>query len=98
MDKDRRNGQRQQLMAEAFQACQAGQLDSCRAQCEDILEKSPDIVDALELLGVVLSQLGELPRAIDLLTRAVYLQPDNPVFDLHFPVRQQPVTACFELL
>lgn len=68
------------LLGEAFQACQAGQLEAARTLCERILEISPDEADALELLGVVLSQSGELPHAVDLLSRAVLLQPANPAF------------------
>jgi predicted TPR repeat methyltransferase len=44
------------------------------------LALDPRAADALNLLGVLARQSGDLPRALELSGRAVALQPDSPIF------------------
>ena len=49
------------------------------AECDDVLLKQPTYVDALINKGSVLVKLGEPVRAIEVLSEAVKLAPDNPL-------------------
>lgn len=60
----------------AVQFHQAGNLADAGQLYQEILREDPDQVDALNLLGVVLSVAGKLDAAVTLLTRASELAPD----------------------
>ncbi|MBV8896469.1 MAG: tetratricopeptide repeat protein [Acidobacteriaceae bacterium] len=54
-----------------------GKTDEARPEFERALQLSPNFVQALIALGKVETQAQHYPRAIELLTRAVGLQPTN---------------------
>ncbi len=60
----------------ALQFHQAGNLAEAGQLYQEILREDPDQVDALNLLGVVLSVAGKLDAAVTLLARATELAPD----------------------
>ncbi|MBV8170143.1 MAG: tetratricopeptide repeat protein [Alphaproteobacteria bacterium] len=55
----------------------AGLLDDARALYQQILERSPDHVDALQYLGMVEVEDKQLARGIELLERALEAAPDR---------------------
>jgi tetratricopeptide (TPR) repeat protein len=61
----------------ALLARRQGDVAAARAALEAILASEPDHADALEVLGMLLSEAGELERAIDLTRRLVELQPQS---------------------
>jgi len=61
--------------AAALLARRRGDVPTARAALEEILAAEPDHADALEVLGMLLSEAGELDRAIQLTQRLVALQP-----------------------
>ncbi|MBT6094327.1 MAG: tetratricopeptide repeat protein [Rhodospirillaceae bacterium] len=60
----------------ALQLHQSGNLADAGLLYQEILREDPDQVDALNLLGVVLSTAGKMDAAITLLSRACELAPD----------------------
>ncbi len=60
----------------ALQLHQSGNLADAGLLYQEILREDPDQVDALNLLGVVLSTAGKMDAAITLLARACELAPD----------------------
>lgn len=70
-------GERDPRLVAALAAHQAGKLDAAAAGYEAVLVESPREFDALHMLGVVLYQRGEFERALDLLERALALQPGD---------------------
>jgi tetratricopeptide (TPR) repeat protein len=63
-------------LSAAVQYHQQGHLDQAARIYENLLAADPGNVDALHLLGVVALQKAELPRAIDLISRAIALKPN----------------------
>ena len=63
-------------LQDAVQLHQAGNLADAGKLYQEILQEDPDQVDALNLLGVVLSVAGKFDAAITLLQRACELAPD----------------------
>lgn len=61
----------------ALKARRQGDKDAARAQLEAILEAEPDHADALEVLGMMVSEEGDLDRAIQLTERLVELAPQS---------------------
>ena len=66
----------------ALQRHRAGQLDEAERVYKEILAQAPNCADAMQLLGVVASQKGRNDIAIDLIQRAIVLQPQTP--ELYF--------------
>ena len=64
--------------AQAYHA--AGALVLAELTYEDVLARHPGQAQALQGLGVLLGQRGDLLRGIDLIDRALRLAPHNPVF------------------
>jgi len=66
-------------LQEAVTLHNQGQLQ--RAQCiyEEILRVDPRHFDALHLLGVIAAASGNLSHAVDLIGRAIQLNPTNPM-------------------
>jgi predicted O-linked N-acetylglucosamine transferase (SPINDLY family) len=53
----------------------AGRLADVRAVCSDVLKTAPNHVDALHLLGVVAQAEGDLPTAIELISKSITINP-----------------------
>ncbi len=70
----------QELLASAVALHQAGQLTSAAALYETILAAEPDNSSTLHMLGVLRHQQGNHIRAIELIGRAIVLEPNAVVF------------------
>lgn len=57
-----------------------GRLDEAERIYQDILRTEPDHADALHLLGLLAHQRGDDRRAIELISRAITVNPANSVF------------------
>ena len=57
---------------------QRGQLDQAAASYRAVLAQAPEQVDALHMLGVLEAQRGNLTAAVDLIRRAIAIDPNNP--------------------
>jgi protein O-GlcNAc transferase len=67
------------LLHEALEKHQSGNIGRASELYSHVLELEPQNVDALHLLGVASSQLGDNIRAEQLIRRAVVLRPDIAV-------------------
>src|SRR5205823_2117238 len=72
---DRRDPREQ--VQRAIALFQQGKLAEAQGLCEAVLQTSPDYFDAVHLLGVIACQGGELDRGIELLTKAIDINPQN---------------------
>jgi tetratricopeptide (TPR) repeat protein len=70
----------QSLLPTALEMHQAGQLNSAARLYHQILAHEQDNADALHLLGVLSHQRGEHDRAVELIGRAIVMQPNTPGF------------------
>jgi len=68
------------LLAITLEMHQAGQLPSAAQLYQRILAADKDNADALHLLGVLRHQQGDNKQAVELIGRAVVLQPNLPAF------------------
>lgn len=68
----------QDLLQKALQHHQAGQWGEAEAFYRQVLALQPDQPDALNLLGVLLSQTGRKEQAVEFLRRSVAVRPDHP--------------------
>jgi tetratricopeptide (TPR) repeat protein len=66
-----------------------GRLQESEATCRQVLEHEPAHADALHLLGVLAHRVGRNDAAIDLISRAAALSPDNPEVHYNLGVAQQ---------
>lgn len=66
------------LLARAQAAHQAGRLEEARALYEQVLAAEPRQAEALHLLGYLWFQKADTARALDLIGRAIALQPAHP--------------------
>ena len=71
----RRQGAPAAEIIAAAEHYQAGRLDKAEALCRRALQKTPDDINALHLLGVVSLELGHPDRAIQLISRALARNP-----------------------
>ncbi|HYD70464.1 tetratricopeptide repeat protein [Azospirillum sp.] len=55
----------------------AGRLAEAEGVCRQVLQAKPDHAGALQLLGLIASQVGRHQTAADLLGRALAVEPDN---------------------
>lgn len=62
---------------QALQSKRKGRVDEARAHLEAILADDADHRDALEVLGMILSEQGELDRAIELTSHLAELEPES---------------------
>ena len=62
----------------AIRRHQEGAVDQAAKTYREVLQASPDHVDALHVLGVAEHQLGRSEQALTLLDRALTLQADHP--------------------
>ncbi len=66
-----------EAMAIALQSYQVGNLAHAASLCQQILQKQPKCVEALQLLAVMTHQLGNLDRAIAYYRQIIALRPDQ---------------------
>ena len=71
-------------MARALQA--QGQLTQAKAAYEDIVKQDTGHFEALHMLGIVNAQLGHFESAVDLICRAIEINPqsDSAYYDLGY--------------
>ncbi|PIT06566.1 hypothetical protein TSA1_37115 [Bradyrhizobium nitroreducens] len=69
---------------EALRHHQAGRLDRAEIIYQRVLNKNPDHAGGLHLLGVIHFQRGEPARTIELIGRAIELEPKNGNFRHNF--------------
>lgn len=62
---------------QALKAKRQGRADEAREILEALLADDPDQRDALEVLGMLLSEKGDLERSIELTKRLVDLEPES---------------------
>src|SRR6266513_3030130 len=62
----------------AIQAHKGGRLPEAKAQYCQILQGNPDDGDALNFLGMLTCQSGDVPGAVELLRKSVQAVPGNP--------------------
>jgi len=66
------------IIQQAAAAHQAGQLDEAETLYRQVLDAAPDHFDANHLLGIVLSQTGQLEAGIERLQNATAINADVP--------------------
>jgi protein O-GlcNAc transferase len=82
---------------------QAGRRAEAEAACRRVLEKFPDHVEAMNLLGVMVFQAGRGEAALELIQRAVKLNPHRPDVQVNLGLvlanlrRDADAMAAFEL-
>ena len=74
----------QQLLENAIQFHQMGRLVEAQTQYRKVLQHEPKNVDALNLLGVISSQLGDHKAAIELIGQAIAIRRDVPDYHLNY--------------
>src|SRR5262245_35589283 len=69
------------MSADSFQRglrlYQQGRLNEAKAACEAALNADSKHSDALHLLGLIAVQAADYERAVELMSRAIALDPDN---------------------
>ncbi len=65
----------QQLQIAAMGHLQAGRLTEADAACRELLSRTPDDGNALQMLGIISHQMGHVDAAIGFLQRAVAINP-----------------------
>jgi tetratricopeptide (TPR) repeat protein len=70
----------QDQLSTALRHHQSGQLEQAARIYQSILDQQPDHADALHLLGVVALQQGNPPRAVELIGRAIAVNPSVAAF------------------
>ncbi|MGY4803344.1 tetratricopeptide repeat protein, partial [Teichococcus aerofrigidensis] len=68
------------LLREASARHAGGDLARAEALYRQVLARDPREANALNLLGVLHRQRGDLPGALRLIRRALALRPEAPVF------------------
>ena len=57
-----------------------GDLEKAEKNYRDILDATPMNADALHLLGVLSNQKQQYKAAVDLITRAIQIFPNQPIY------------------
>jgi predicted O-linked N-acetylglucosamine transferase (SPINDLY family) len=65
-------------LADALAAHRAGDLDRAASLCRALLDKQPAMVDAMQILGVVLARQGLFDEADAIFGRAIGIAPRDP--------------------
>jgi predicted O-linked N-acetylglucosamine transferase (SPINDLY family) len=65
------------LFPQAFSLHQQGQLAQAERLYEQLLKEQPHHIDALHFSGVLANQLGHAQRAVDLISLALEINPNN---------------------
>lgn len=64
-----------QAINDIFHLINSGQIDQAQKKCRSYLEKNPDEINVLGLLGAVLLKLGEIVEAKSILERTIEIEP-----------------------
>ena len=72
-----------QALAAAMQYHQAGRLAEAEGIYRQILGIQPANADALHLLGVIASQVGQHESAVDLIRRAIHFDPEHAAANIN---------------
>ena len=86
----------------AVQRHRAGDLDAAAALYRAILQRQPEHVQAMQLLGALAGQQGRLDESLALLQRAAELMPDSPAVQNNlgtahaFGGQHEQALACFD--
>lgn len=67
-------------LAKAAQQHQAGRLQEAETLYRQVLEMDPDNSEALHLMGVLASSVGDSERAIQLLEKSIFINPTDPIY------------------
>jgi len=70
----------QQSIDQATELHRAGRLQDAERIYRRILAVDPNVPDALQLLGILLSQLGQHEAAVDLIRKAIALDPGAAIY------------------
>ena len=73
-------GRVQQLLAQAVDAHQRGQLSQAQARYQSILRIQPKHPEVLHLLGIVAGQMGDYQRAVELIDSAIAVNPQDATY------------------
>ena len=73
----------QQAMQLAIQNHQAGRLAEAEKICRQVLSRQPGNPDALHLLGMIAAQVGQLDAGIELIRRAIAINPAMPHYHIN---------------
>lgn len=65
-----------EILQQAFQLHQAGQLDQAHDLYQEILKIQPETPDALHLLGLIALDRSQHTEAVELISKAIALQPN----------------------
>jgi tetratricopeptide (TPR) repeat protein len=68
------------LLRAAMEHHQAGRLPQAEALYRQILQAAPNNPDALHLLGLIAHQAGKIEIAVDLISRAIRINPSGPMY------------------
>ena len=71
------------LLDEAIHQQELGNFPQAKKICADILERDPTNVFALHLIGMIYGRLGDIPKAIENLEKALSINPQSPVLHNH---------------
>src|SRR5580700_2960362 len=90
-----------QAMQLAVQHHQAGRFSEAQAIYSQVLDRQPDHADALHLLGVLACQAGQLDSGIEMVRRAIAINPIDANYYLnlasalhHKGDHDQVIAAC----
>jgi len=70
----------QELLQTGLCHHQAGRLSQAEAAYRQILQVAPDQPDALHLLGMVVNQAGQNELAVELISKAIGINPAGPMY------------------
>lgn len=70
----------QAILSEGITFHQSGQLREAEIRYKQILSQNPDHADAMHLLGLLAGQMGNHPISIDLISKAIHINPYNPAY------------------
>lgn len=85
-------------LAQAIDLHTRGELDAAAALYLQIVLAEPQNFDALHMLGVYSFQTGDLPSALNLITQALRIRPDDPLAHVHHAAVLQSLGRLEEAL
>jgi predicted O-linked N-acetylglucosamine transferase (SPINDLY family) len=68
------------LLNKGVSCHQAGQLADAERYYKEALAVDPNQSDAMHLLGVIASQVGKHELAVQMITRAIEISPNHPMY------------------
>lgn len=71
------------MLIEAFALYQKGSVADSASACRRIIESDPENAEALHLLGIIEAQNGNAPAGLELIDRALSVNPENFRFHLN---------------